>query len=155
MGEGRKYDVPHHRSSLADRFELAYQRMGGIDFVVPVGADQEQVLHIRPGQQIIEQIERCRIEPLQVIKEQRERMFRPREYADESAEYELEATLRVLWRKLGDWWLFSDDELQFRDQIHDEQSVRIQCLTKRFTPSAQFGFALTQKRADKALKCLR
>src|SRR5262245_7431803 len=129
--------------------------MGGIDFVVPVGADQEQVLHIRPGQQIIEQIARCRIEPSQVIEEQRERMFRPCKNTNKSSKHQLEPALRVLWWKLRDWWLFSDDELQFRDQIHDEQSVRIQCLTKRFTPSAQFGFALTQKRADKALKCLR
>ena len=43
--------------------------MGGIDFVVAVGADQHQVLHIRPGQQILEQIERRRIEPLQIVEE--------------------------------------------------------------------------------------
>src|SRR5215831_13365161 len=114
-GWGRKYDVLHHRSSLADRFELAYQRMGGIDFVVPVGADQEQVLHIRPGQQIIEQIERCRIEPLQVVEEESERMLRPREYADKSPKHQLEAALRVLWRKFRDRRLFSYDELQFGD----------------------------------------
>src|SRR5262245_33772802 len=142
MGEGRKYDVPHYRSSLADRFELAYQRMGGIDFVVPVGADQEQVLHIRPGQQIIEQIERCRIEPLQVVKEEGQRMFRPREYADKSPKHQLESALRVLWRKIRDWWLFSNDELQSRHQIHDEQSVRIQCLMKGVPPVAQLCFAL-------------
>ena len=33
-------------------------------------------------------------------------MFRPREYADKSPEHQLEATLRVLGRKLRDWWLF-------------------------------------------------
>ena len=98
--------------------------MGGIDFVVPVGADQHQVLHIRPGQQILEQIERRRVEPLQIVEEQGQRMFRPREYADESPEHQLEAALRVLWRKLRDRRLFSDDELQFGDQIHHELSVR-------------------------------
>ena len=94
--------------------------MGGIDFVVAVSANQHQVLHIRPGQQILEQIERCRIEPLQVVEEQRERMFRPREYADKSPEHQLEAALRVLWRQLGNRWLLADDVLQFRDEIDNE-----------------------------------
>ena len=123
-GQGRKDDLLHDRSSLADRFELAHQRMGGINFVVSVGADQHQVLHIRLGQQILEQIERCRVEPLQIIEEQGQRMFRPCEYADKSPEHQLEAALRVLWRKIRDWWLFSDDELQFGNQIHNELSVR-------------------------------
>jgi hypothetical protein len=48
-----------YRFSLAHHFELAHQRVDGIDFVVAVGANQQQVLHIRPGQQILEQIERC------------------------------------------------------------------------------------------------
>ena len=108
-GQRREGDLLHYRSSLADRFELAHQRMGGIDFVVAVGADQHQVLHVRPGQQILEQIERCCIEPLQIVEEQRERMFRPCEYADKSPEYQLEAALRILWRKLGNRRLFSDD----------------------------------------------
>ena len=53
------------RSGLADRFELAHQRMGGIDLVVPIGADEQQVLHVGLGQQIFEQIERRRVQPLQ------------------------------------------------------------------------------------------
>ena len=51
-------------------------------------------------------------------------MLGPREDADKSPEYELEAALRFLWRKFRNWGLFSDDELQLRDEIHNEQSVR-------------------------------
>lgn len=76
--------------------------MDGTNFVVAVSANQQQVLYIRPGQQILKQIERCCIEPLEIIKEQGERMFRPREYADESPEHQLKATLHVLWRQRGD-----------------------------------------------------
>ena len=72
--------------------------MGGIDFVVPIGADHQQVPHIRPGQQILEQVERRRIEPLQIVEEQGERMFRPGEDADEAPEHELKTPLRVLRR---------------------------------------------------------
>src|SRR5262249_61538870 len=77
--------------------------MACIDFVVPVGADQHQVLHIRPGQQILYQIERRGIEPLQIIKEKGERMFRPCEYTDESTEHQLKASLRILWRGFREW----------------------------------------------------
>jgi len=48
---------------------------------------------------------------LQIVEEQGERMFRAREYADESANDQLEAALRALWRKFGDRWLCSDDQL--------------------------------------------
>jgi hypothetical protein len=36
-GQGCKDGFLHNPSSLADRFELAHQRMAGITFVVPVG----------------------------------------------------------------------------------------------------------------------
>src|SRR3984893_18302943 len=115
MSQGCKDDLLHYRSGLADRLELAHQRMGGIDFVVPVGADQHQVPHIRTGQQILEQIEGGCVEPLQIVEEQGKRMFRPCEYADKSTEHQLEAALRVLWRKIRDWFLFSYDEFQLGD----------------------------------------
>src|SRR4051812_37514939 len=82
-------------------------------------------------------------------------MFRPREHADKSAEHELEAALRGLWRKLGNWWLFAYDVLQFGDEIHYEQPVRVQRLNQRVPPSAQLRFWLAQQRTDKALKGLR
>ena len=71
---------------MSDRFKLAYQRMVGIDLVVPVGTDQQQMTHRFLGQQIFEQIERRRIQPLQIIEEQDERMFGSREHADELPE---------------------------------------------------------------------
>ena len=69
--------------------------MGGIDLVVPICADQHQVLHIRTGSKILEQIERRRVEPLQIVEEQRQRMFRPREHSDKSPKDELESTLAL------------------------------------------------------------
>src|ERR1700694_2573655 len=81
--------------------------MGRVDFVVPICADQHQVPHIGLGQKILEQVKRCRVEPLQIVKEQCEWVLGPREYVDKSPEYQLKTALRVLWRKLRDGWLFS------------------------------------------------
>ena len=89
--ERRKHDLLHLRAGRADRVELAHQRVRGSDLVVAIGADQQQVPQIRVGQQILEQVERRRVEPLQVVEEQRQRMLRPREDADEAPEHQLEA----------------------------------------------------------------
>src|SRR5580704_17400029 len=123
--------------------------MGSINLVVPVGADQHQMSHVRPGQQILNQIERCRVEPLQIVEEHGQRVF-PCEYADESTEHQLEAALRILPRKLRNRWLFSYDQLQLGNQIHNELSVRIQRFTKGISPLSQFFFVLAQQRTDEA-----
>ena len=49
--------------------------------------------------QMLKQIERCCIKPLQIIEEQRERMLFSREHAEEASENHLEAVLRVLRRR--------------------------------------------------------
>jgi hypothetical protein len=41
--------------------------MRAIDLIVPVGADQQQVPHVHLGQQILKEIERGRVEPLQIV----------------------------------------------------------------------------------------
>jgi len=89
--------------------------MGGIHFVVPVGADQRQVPYIRLSQEVLKEIERRSIKPLQIIEEQSKRMFGPCEYADKSPEDELEAALSFLWGKNRDRRLLSDDVFLFRD----------------------------------------
>jgi hypothetical protein len=109
--------------------------MGGSDLVVPVGADQHEVLQIRPGQHIIEQIERCGVEPLQVVQEESQRVLRPRENADESPEHELEAPLLLLRWEFGRRWLLADDELEVWNEVHYQLSVGIQSLTKRISPA--------------------
>src|SRR5262249_41485277 len=94
------------------------------NFVIAVGADEEKIAEVGAAQQVFQQVERRRIQPLQVIEEQRQGMFRPREDTDELSKHHLEAPLRVLWRKLRDRRWFSDEELQFRNEIHHQSRVR-------------------------------
>ena len=51
-------------------------------------------------------------------------MLRSREYADELSVDQLEPALCVLWRKNRHRRLFSYDELQVGDEVHNEQCVR-------------------------------
>jgi len=50
-----------------------------VDFVVAVGADQEQVLQVGANQQFLEKRERGRVQPLQVVEKEDERMPGPRD----------------------------------------------------------------------------
>ncbi len=89
--------------------------MSGANFVVPVCADQQHVLHVGLRQQILDQVQRRRIQPLQIVEEQGKRVFRAREYTDESAKYLLKPVLCVPRGKLGNGRLLPDDEFQFWD----------------------------------------
>src|SRR6516162_11443429 len=71
-GERPKPDLLNPSAGALDRVELSHQRVRGSDFVVAVGADKEKMAQIGPGQQIFEQIKRRCVEPLQVVKEQRQ-----------------------------------------------------------------------------------
>lgn len=81
----RKRDLRYLAAGGFDRVKLPHQRMGGGDFVVAIGTNQHQVLQIRPGQEIFQQIERRRIKPLQVVQEKRQWMLRLGEDTDETA----------------------------------------------------------------------
>ena len=129
--------------------------MRGIDLVVPIRADEQQVLQIVAGQQVFEQVERRGIQPLQVVEEERKRMLRSRKYADEPPKDQLKTSLRFLRRKLWYRRLLANDVLQFRDEFDDEQSVRIQRLAKRVAPFAQVFFVFAEEGPDEALKGLR
>src|SRR6266571_2595480 len=154
-GERLKDDFVHDGARLANRFELADQRMGGIDLVIPVSPDQHQMLHVRLGQQILQQVERCRVEPLQIVEEQRQRVLRPGEHSEKAPENQLKAALRVTGRQLRDRRLVADDELQLRNQVYDKPPVRAQRFAKSLAPSSQLWIALAKQRSDQALKGLR
>src|SRR5271170_8087396 len=78
----------------------------------------------------------------------------PCEHVNESTEYELEATLRILCRKCRDRLLLADDELQFRDQVHHQLTVRTERLLDCVAPTAKLFIVLRQDRPDEAPECL-
>src|SRR6202021_1055807 len=63
LGERRQRNLRYLGAGVLHRIELLPQRMGGVDFVVAIGADQNEVLRISPGQEVLEQVERRRVEP--------------------------------------------------------------------------------------------
>ena len=152
--EGRKPDLPHPPPGIPDRREHPRERVRGTDLVVPVGADQQQVPHLRVRDKMLHQIKGRRVQPLQIVEEQRERVLRPGEHAEETPEHQLEASLLVLGRKLGRRRLLTDDERKLRDQIDHQLAVRAKRLQQRVAPLAQLRVALAEDLIDQALEGL-
>jgi hypothetical protein len=153
--ERRQHDLLNSSAGAADGREALHERVRGGELVVAVGADQQEIAQVRPGRQVLEQVERGRVQPLQVVEEQRQRMLRAREDGEQAVEHELEAPLRIRGRQLRHRRLRAEKELELRDQRHHERPVAAQCLAKRLAPARQLGVALAQQRADQALQGLR
>ena len=103
---------------------------------------------------MLEEVERCCIQPLQIIEEQRERVLLAREHPEEAPENHLEPVLRVLRRQVRDRRLFSDHELQFGNEVDDELTIWTERPTQGLPPPAKLLLAPAQERADKALEGL-
>src|ERR1700737_1226873 len=152
--KGRQHDLLDPRSGLANRLQRPQKRVRGSDLVVSIGPDQKQVPHLRVRDQVLEEVERRCIKPLQIVEEQRERVLLPREYAEKPPEYHLKAVLRVLRRQVRDRWLSSDHKLQRGNEVDDKLTVRAQRIAQGVSPPAKLRLALAQKGAHKALEGL-
>ena len=152
--EGRQHDLLHSRSGLADRLQRPHERVRRTDLVVAVGPDQHQVPHVRIGNQVLQEFKGCRVQPLQIVEEQRKRVLRPGERAEEPPEHQLEAVLRILRRQVWNGRLFPDDELHLRDEIDDELAIRTQCFLKSVPPMAHLRFTLDEDLTDQGLESL-
>ena len=150
-----QHDLRHPPPGVANRPQRTHERVRGTDLVVAIRTDQQQVPHIRLGDQALEQFEGRRVQPLQVVEEQREWVLRPCEHAEETPEHQLEATVRVLRRELGNRRLLTDDESKLRDQVDHELPVRTKRLQQRTSPTAQLRIVLAEQLTDEALECLR
>src|ERR1700688_1171167 len=138
----------HPRIGGADRLERPHQWVCGADFVVPVGPDQQQAPYLRVRDEVLDEVERRGIQPLQIVKKQRKRVLLPREYAEEAPEHHLEAVLRVLRWQVRHRRLLSEHELQLRNEVDDELTVRAQRLAQGAAPSAKLRLALAQNLAQ-------
>jgi hypothetical protein len=152
--ERRQHDLLHLRSGIANRLESLQKRMRRSDLVVAVGPDQQQVPHLRVREQVLEEVERRSIQPLQIVEEQGERVLLPCEYAEKPAENHLKSVLRVLQRQVRNQWLSSDHQLQRGNEVDHKLTVLPQRLPQGAPPPAKLRLALAQKRAHQALEGL-
>src|SRR6266436_4716806 len=152
--KGCQHNLLDRRSGIANRLKRPQKRVRGSDLVVSIGPNQQQVPHLRVRDQVLEEVERRCIKPLQIVEEQRERVLLPGEYAEKPPKNYLKAVLRFVRRQVRDRRLFSDHKLQRGNEVDDKLTVRAQRLAQGVPPPAKLRLALAQKRTHKALEGL-
>jgi hypothetical protein len=100
--------------------------VGGSDPVVPIRTHDHEVLYLRLGQHVLQQVSGRGIHPLQIVEEQHERMPGTREYPEETPEHPAETVQHILWGNLRSGWLFTYDQLELRNQADDELTMLAQ-----------------------------
>ena len=129
--------------------------MRGHNLVIAIGTDKKKVMEIRLCQEVLEEIERGRIEPLQVVEEQHQRMLRSDEDAEQAAEHQLKPALRVPRRQFRRLRLRADEEFEVREQRYHERAIRAERCGERIPPGRQFRLTLPQERPDQVLQGFR
>ena len=117
------HDVAYDNSGIAQAIEHDSQPVRGTDVVVTAGANEEQVARIGVGRQIVDQVQAGGIGPLKIVEEDGERVLWTREGADELAQHDSQPALRLGQRQLGYARLWTDDELDLRNQVDDQLAI--------------------------------
>jgi hypothetical protein len=81
-------------------------------------------------------------------------MLRPGERAKKTPKHHLEAILRVLRREFLNGRLFTNDELEFRNEVDNKLAVRAQRLSQRAPPLPHLCFASGEDLANKGPESL-
>ena len=152
--ERRQHNLLDPYSSFAERLQRPRERVRRTDFVVSVGPDQHQVPYVRIGNQVLQEFKSCRVQPLQIVEEQRERVLWPGERTEEPPEHQLEAVPCVLRRQVWNQRLFPDYELHLGDEIDDELATWTKCFMKSMAPMVYFRFAPDEDLPDQGLESL-
>src|SRR5262245_36836391 len=152
--ERAQNDVLDDGTALANHRERSHERVRRIHLVVPIRADEEQVLGLGLHQDAFDEIERGPIEPLEIVEEQGQRMLRTREDADQTADGRLKAGLRIRRRDIRYRWLLADHELQLGHQVEEQRAVRAERVTQPLPPCGELGLRLREKLPDQALESL-
>src|ERR1700723_2832736 len=110
--------------------------------------------YLRMGDQVLEEVQRRGVQPLQVVEEQRERVLLAREHTEEPPENHLKAVFGVLRRQVSDRRRRSNNELQLGDKIDDKLAVQAQRFGQGVSPPAKLHLALAQNGPHEAAEGL-
>ena len=93
---------------------------------------------------MLEQFKGCRIQPLQIVEEQSERMLRASEYVEEPPKHSWKRFCASSGASSGTGGCFPIDRVKLRNQVDDELTVWAEGLPQRVPPMAQFSIAINQ-----------
>ncbi|KFB69820.1 MAG: hypothetical protein CAPSK01_000533 [Candidatus Accumulibacter vicinus] len=130
------------------------ERAGRADFIAAVSADEQRMAQRRVAQQALQQVERSRVDPVQVVEKNDQRVPGVRQRADEAPQDVSEAIDRLLAIQIGQRRLCADDQFEMGKQVGHHPPVRRQGRAQRLPPRRQFLFRVAQQPRDKAVERL-
>jgi hypothetical protein len=68
--EMHQHDLLHSYIAIANGFQCPRQRVRQTNFVVTIGTQQNHAAQVRIDTQMLQQLESCRVQPLQIVEEQ-------------------------------------------------------------------------------------
>ena len=93
---------------------------------------------------MLDKVERCGVEPLQVIEKQYKRVLGLCEHSECPAKDHLEPIMRILRGQFRRWRLLPDNDFHFGDKVDDEFAIRPKRFDQCIAPSTYFHIALRQ-----------
>src|SRR5262249_42401126 len=151
-GQRRERDLVQTGAARAEDLERAREPMRRSDVVVAIRADDEQVRDAGIAHQVLDELQRRGVQPLEIVEKQDQRMLRTREHGEESRDRALETVLRLVRRDLGDRRLLAEDQLELRHETRDDVTVHVQRLADGISPSRELALPLAEDHANEALQ---
>src|SRR5207244_12878857 len=141
-------DLAHHSLRPANGIQRVHQGVRRADLVVAVRSDDKQVSDVRVRDEVLEQLEGRRVQPLEIIEKEGERVLLAGEHPQKRPELPVKTILGFPGWELRNRWLFPDDELEFGDEVHDELTIRANGLAYRVSPPVDLCLTLAQDLAN-------
>ena len=116
--------------------------------VVAVSTDEQQMACVAMGDEILDQRQGRRIEPLKVVDKNNQRVLWPREDADETLEYQLKPKSSLRRRECGHRRLWTDQANELRNEICQEAGMIADRFPNGVAPTADIFLSATQKLAN-------
>ena len=123
--------------------------------IVAVGPHQQQMTCARYVDEMLQQGQRCGIQPLQIVEKQYQRSLGSSEHTDKPIEHSVKSILCVLRGQVENRGLRSDQKLEFRNQLDHQLGVGPQGLQQLPPQRLDFGIAPAKDIADKVPERLR
>ena len=124
------------------------ERVLELDLVVAVRADEEEARGLGVGEDGLEHLDRGGVDPLEIVEEDHERARRPAERAEEAAEHQGEAVLRLDGTELEDGRLLAQDHRHVRDDVDDDLPARPERVEEAPAPRLEILLALAEDLLD-------
>jgi hypothetical protein len=105
-------------------------------------------MDVRMRHEMLEQLEGRRIQPLEIVEKNSERVLLAGEDSQKGSEHHVKTALGLRGGEGCNGWLLADDELELGNEAHNELAIRANGLLNRLLPTLDPCLALAQDLAN-------